>query len=273
MGARDSVGTVVSLWRYPVKSMQGEELNASVVGQRGFLGDRAHALIDVTDGKIASAKNPRKWPNLFDFRAAYVEPPAPDDPLPPVRITLPGGDMLASGNPDIDTTLSHAIGRAVRLCAVAPAAPVLEEYWPDIEGLSHRDAITSEAMSKDTFFDCAVIHLLTTATLARLREHYPKGLFEVRRFRPNLVVAPPASTNEFVENGWLGHTLRVGSEVRLRITGPCGRCVMTTLAQAELPKDAGILSTAARVNKGQVGLYVEVIRPGVIRRGDVIVME
>ncbi len=69
--SNQTIGTIVSLWRYPVKSMQGEELNASAVGERGLLGDRAFALIDGAEGKVASAKNPRKWPHLFDYRAVY----------------------------------------------------------------------------------------------------------------------------------------------------------------------------------------------------------
>src|SRR5215216_6308451 len=71
------VGSVVSLWRYPVKSMMGEELNASELTQRGLLGDRTYALVDAVDGKVASAKNPRKWSKLFDFRAVFVEEPRP----------------------------------------------------------------------------------------------------------------------------------------------------------------------------------------------------
>ena len=90
-GTESVVGSVVSLWRYPVKSMMGEELNSADVTDRGMLGDRAYELVDQEDGKVVSAKNPRKWPSLFDFRAAYVEPPRVDDPMPPVRITLPDG--------------------------------------------------------------------------------------------------------------------------------------------------------------------------------------
>src|SRR5947209_5894368 len=93
--ARQVVGVVGALWRYPVKSMQGEELNASAVTERGLLGDRAHALLDA-DGKVGSAKNPKKWPGLFRFRAAYTQPPAPNAALPPVRLTLPDGSTLLS---------------------------------------------------------------------------------------------------------------------------------------------------------------------------------
>jgi uncharacterized protein YcbX len=262
------VGPVVSLYRYPVKSMQGEELSASAVTERGLLGDRAFAL--VREGKVASAKNPRRWPNLFDYRAAFVDPPR-GEPLPPVRITLPDGTTLSSQQADCDQLLSAAFGRTLSLRGTAPAAPVLEEYWPDLDGLPHRDAVTDEAMPPGTFFDCAVVHLLTTATLDRLRALYPQGRFEVRRFRPNIVVA--CAEEGFVEQGWVGRTLALGRQVRLRITGPCGRCVMTTLAQADLPRDLGILHTAVQHAGGNVGVYASVVRGGTVQRGDVVQLE
>src|SRR5215208_1498563 len=90
------LGSVVSLWRYPVKSMMGEELNASEVTPGGLLGDRAYALVDASDGKVATAKNPRKWPKLFDFRAALAEPPRTGAPMPPARILLPDGATVSS---------------------------------------------------------------------------------------------------------------------------------------------------------------------------------
>ena len=93
--ARDSIlGRVVALWRYPVKSMQGEALNRALLSERGILGDRALALLDVETGKVASAKSPRMWPNLLDFHATFVEPPRVHEPLPPVQITLPGGESV-----------------------------------------------------------------------------------------------------------------------------------------------------------------------------------
>jgi MOSC domain-containing protein len=95
------------------------------------------------------------------------------------------------------------------------------------------------------------VHVLTTGTIDALRALYPEGRFEARRFRPNIVV----STNEqgFVENDWIGQTLAIGDDVRLQITGPCPRCVMTTLSQGDLPKDPGILRTAAQHNSAKRG--------------------
>src|ERR687888_878600 len=280
---QDGLGSVVSLWRYPVKSMMGEELNAAEVTERGLLGDRAYALVDRSDGKVASAKNPRKWPQLFDFRAALVDMPRPGAKVPPVRITLPDGTMVSSEQSDVDQVLSRALKREVTLDATErgqrevvestfpnPWTPRAEEYWPDMEGLDFRDTVTDFELPEGTFFDCAVVHLLTTATLDRLRELYPAGRFEARRFRPNVVAETADGAKEFVEDAWIGRTLAIGEAVRLSVSGPCPRCVMTTLPQGDLPKDPGILRTAARHNRVHVGVYASVLRGGTVRRGDPI---
>jgi len=253
--------------------MMGEELNAADIAERGLLGDRAYALIDPSNGKVASAKNPRKWGKLFQFKAAYVEPPRPGERIPPVRIALPDDTLLTSEQRDLDRLLSNVLGRDVTLRTPAPKAPSLEEYWPDMDGLAHRETTTDEAMPSETFFDLAAIHLLTTATLERLRELYPQGRFEVRRFRPNIVVEVASGEKNFVEDAWIGHTLAIGEEVRLGITGPCPRCVMTTLPQGDLPSDPGILRTVAQHNQVNVGVYAAVLRGGTIRRGDLLRLE
>jgi uncharacterized protein len=273
--AQAMLGSVVALWRYPVKSMMGEDLNTAEITQRGLLGDRAYGLVDSADGKVASAKNPRKWPQLFDFRAALAEAPV-DDGTGAVRITLPDGTIVSSEQRDVDQVLSQALKRDVTLRAAerrGAQEATAEEYWPDMEGLDHRDAVTDFALPERTFFDAAFVHVLTTATLDRLRELYPQGRFEIRRFRPNIVVETAGGATEFAENAWIGHTLAIGDTIRLSITGPCPRCVMTTLPQGDLPKDTGILRTAAQQNNANVGVYASVVRGGTVRRGDVVRLE
>jgi uncharacterized protein YcbX len=271
-------GAVVALWRYPVKSMMGEELTTIHLSDRGLLGDRAYGLLDSTDGKVATAKNPRKWPNLFAFRAS-LDVSSTSGGAVSLRVTLPDGTVLTSETGNVSEALSHALGREVTLASIdqnrngARASQGAwtaqsEEYWPDMEGLDHRDTVTDFALPEGTFFDCATVHLLTTATLDRLRQAYPQGRFDVRRFRPNIVVKPEGNNQTFVEDSWIGRTLAIGDEVRLKITGPCGRCVMTTLAQEDLPNDAGILRTAVRLHGANVGVYAAVIRTGTIRQGD-----
>jgi uncharacterized protein YcbX len=271
--AQSELGSVVSLWRYPVKSMMGEELNATEVTERGLLGDRVYALVDGSDGKAATAKNPRKWPRLFDFRANFIEPARAAEKAPAVRITLPDGTTVTSDQHDLNQILSRAVNREVTLRAAQRGKVNAEEYWPDMEGLDHQDTVTDFTLPEGTFFDCAMVHLLTTATLDRLRELYPQGRFEVRRFRPNIVLQLASSEKSFAENGWVGHTLAIGDAVRLSITSPCGRCVMTTLAQGDLSRDPGILRTAAQHNQVNVGVYAAVARGGTIRRGDSVRIE
>ena len=270
--AQVEAGSVVGLWRYPVKSMMGEELNAAEITDRGFVGDRQFAVVDATTGMVAGAKNPRKWGNFFDFRAAYVEPPERGSKLPAVRLTLPDGTVVTSEQPDLAQVLSRALGREVAFAEAQhdgeSSGSQAEEYWPDMEGLDHRDTVTEWELPAGTFFDLALVHLLTTATLERLRALYPEGRFEARRFRPNIVVATAPDQQGFVENDWVGQTLAIGGEVRLQITGPCPRCVMTTLPQGDLPKDAGILRTAAQNNQANVGVYAAVVTGGTVRRGD-----
>jgi MOSC domain-containing protein len=273
MAAALELGAVRSLWRYPVKSMMGEELNTADVTERGLRGDRAYALIDRADGKVATAKNPRKWPHLFDFRATFIDP-VRADANQPIRVTLPDGTMVSSDQSDCSQILSKALGRDAVLKAVGADASrhvaTAEEYWPDMDGLDFRDTVTDFPLPEGTFFDCAVVHLLTTATLDRLRELYPRGRFEVRRFRPNIVIQPASEEAGFVENGWIGKTLTIGEDVRLNVGAPCARCVMTTLPQGDLPRDPQILRTAAQHNHVHVGVYAAVVRGGVLRRGDAV---
>ena len=266
--ASNSTGEIASLWRYPVKSMMGEELRSTTVTDNGIFGDRSFALIDVETGKVASAKNPKRWPNMFSFHARFQQSPGMSLDATPARITMANGSTASSDDADINAKLSKALGREVKLISQVPSNPQLEEYWPDIEELDYKDVVTDEDMPAGTFFDLAVVHILTTSTLAQLNQLYPEGRFEARRFRPNIVVN--TQENGFVENQWIGHTLAFGDQVLLKITGPCPRCVMTTLPQGDLPRDTKILRTAAQHNNAHVGVYAEVVQSGTIRCGDTL---
>jgi uncharacterized protein YcbX len=284
--------TVASLWRYPVKSMQGEALTSTDVVAGGFVGDRGFALIDTATGKVVSAKHPRKWARLLECAAAFVEPPRAGAPLPPARLTLPDGGEVRTDAPDVDDVVSVALGAPVHLATVAPDAGTFEEVWPLVDDLAPSEFIqqttvdheaSGEAVSDirmamaappGTFFDLAEVHLLTTATLVRLGRAYPEGRFDPRRYRPNVVVA--VDTDAFVENDWTGGTVTLG-DVDVHIDLPTMRCVMTTLAQPGLPRDVGVLRTVAHQNRVDIpglgrwacaGSYGTVRTPGSVRVGD-----
>ena len=256
---------VAALWRYPVKSMQGEELNATEVTMAGLLGDRRFAIVDPATGKIAGAKNPRKWPGFFQFRASYVSPPLPGAALPAVRVTLADGTSVTSAEAELPKLLSEALGRDVVFSGATDSTSASgEDYVIDA------DEVVEWDLPPGTFFDCAPVHLVTTATLDTLRSLYPSGRFEPRRFRPNIIVATGPDVSGFVENSWVGREVAIGDSVRLRVFMATGRCVMTTLPQFDLPKDSGILRTAAQHNGAAVGVYAEVLSGGPVRRGDLV---
>jgi uncharacterized protein YcbX len=273
------LGSVAGLWRYPVKSMQGEPLDAAHATERGFLGDRVYALIDSATEKVVSAKHPKKWPGILEWRARFLGTPAPDS-IPAVRVQFPDGSAISSDDAGFNARVSNAFQRDVVLRSIPPEKLVLEEYWPDIEGLAHRETVTDETFSlgtsSGTFFDFSAIHLLTKSTLGTLERAYPAGCFDLRRFRPNILLE--GAPDGLPENDWVGKKIAIGDQVVLKVLIPCPRCVMTTLPQGELPLDSGILKTAARENNAliaplnqkmpSIGVYAKVVRGGDVRHGD-----
>ena len=277
------IGAVISLRRYPVKSMLGEEIAEARIGERGVHGDRAFALIDATTGKLASAKRPRMWGRLFEFRAALEDGDG-------ARITFPDGTDRTSDDPDLERALAAELGREVRFAAQGPEGLLHDEDWlGEIKGEPYLPATTTDegeviiesltalGAPAGTFFDFGPIHLVTTSSLQGLGAGYD----DAARFRPNLVVDTGGSPG-FPENEWTDRTISVGDGVVLRGTIPVPRCVMTTLAQADLPGDAGILRAAAERNSVEVGpigvrpclgLYADVVRGGTVRVGDPVTVE
>lgn len=292
MATKGIVGTVAGIWRFPVKSMQGEQLAQADLTGRGFVGDRAYALIDADTGKVVSAKSARLFPDILDCRAVFVVPPQSCDDVPPVRITLPNGVSVTSDSSDADRVLSAYFRRNVTLARVAPENFTIDQYYPDLPDLDpsgRRDTVVSQKVGAayfaqagrvspvpvGSFFDGYPVSVVTTASLDHLSAVQPQSRFDERRFRMNVIVGDSGAG--FVENEWIGRDLAIGDAARLSIAVPTPRCVMTTLAQDELPKDIDILRILTRHNRVQigraglfpcVGVYATVGAPGTIRTGD-----
>lgn len=286
------VGSVAGLWRFPVKSMRGEQLAQAEITNRGVLGDRAYALIDTDTGKVVSAKSVRLFPDLLDCQAAFVQPPQAGGELPPVRITLPNGTFANSDSSEANSVLSEYFKRNVTLARAAPDDFTIDMYHPDVENLNpegHRDTFVEQKLGSaffaeaglaspvpaESFFDLFPLTALTTSTLKHLKELRPESRFDQRRFRMNVIV--DTKGDGFVENNWVSRELSIGDEVRIRVVMPDSRCVMTTLAQDDLPKDTDILRTLARYNRLNVGdagqfpcagVYAVVEAPGIVRLHD-----
>lgn len=289
-------GTVVGLWRFPVKSMRGEQLEEAEVTERGVLGDRAYALIDTDTGKVVSAKSVKLFPNLFGCKAVFVEPPRGGGKLPPVRISLPDGTSVTSDSGEVDGVLSAYFRRKVTLAQAAPDDFTIDQYHPDVEGADpggNRNTVVEQKLGSalfaalgtespvpvGSFFDVFPLSVLTTSTLAQLSELRPQTRFDQRRFRMNVIVK--TERPGFIENDWIGHELGLGDGVRLKVALPDPRCVMTTLAQDDLPQDTDVLRTLVRHNRLQVGdlgqfpcagVYAVVAAPGTVRIGAPVVL-
>jgi uncharacterized protein YcbX len=287
----EPVGAIRALWRYPVKSMLGEELDAVDLSEGGVVGDRAYAVRDRETGKVASAKHPKLWPNLLACRATFVDSTRPDGEPPPVRIELADGSVVLSDAADVDAILSRFFGRDVELAHAAQNGYTIDQYHPDEENYDpggHRDEVVEarlgaaffneqglpSAVPEDSFFDLFPLSILTTSSLEQLAELEPESCFDARRFRMNVIVE--TTGRGFVENEWLGRTLAIGDEVRIGVALPDPRCVMPSLAQEDLPKDSGILKALVKHNRIDVagtpypcvGVYALAEATGAIRRDD-----
>ncbi len=209
-----------------------------------------------------------------------------------MRIALPDGTSVTSESGDVDRSLSAWFNREVTLARAAPEDFTIDQYHPDIENLDpagHRDTVVEQKLGsalfaevglaspvpEGSFFDLFPVSVLTTSTLERLSELGPSSSVDQRRFRMNMIVA--TSEPGFLENDWVGHELGIGPTARLVVALPDPRCVMTTLAQDDLPKDTDILRTLARHNRIQVGdigqfpcagVYAVLDAPGPVRTGD-----
>jgi uncharacterized protein len=291
MNSSEPVGTIRGLWRFPVKSMLGEELDAADLNEAGIVGDRAFALRDTETGKVASAKHPKLWPNLLACRAAFVEPPRAGEELPAARIELADGSSVLSDATDVDAVLSRFFDRDVELARAAQSGYTIDQYHPDQENFDpegHRDEVVEarlgaaffnerglpSAVPEGSFFDLYPLSVLTTSSLERLSELEPESRFDLRRFRMNVIVDTP--TPGFIENEWVGRTLAIGDDVQLDVALPDPRCVMPSLAQEDLPKDPRILKALAQHNRIGVagalypcaGVYALAEATGTIRMDD-----
>lgn len=282
-GRVSAVGVVQQLRRYPVKSMLGEVLPVARLTPRGMLGDRVGALIDEETGRVVSVKYPRRWSRLFELRAITD--------ATGVQVCFPDGTRRGLDDPALADELSAFFGRRVHIAASPPPNAVFDELWlrelkdgaAPYLGLPSRTVDGEELVeggqfmsTQGTFFNYGAVHLVTTGTTRRLTERAPGTRFDPLRFRPNIVVDTPETG--FVETDWVGRTLSIGdAELAVSMTVP--RCVMTTLAQEDLPADREVLRTITEHNAVDpglgapypcVGIYADVVRAGQIAAGDTV---
>ncbi|GAA2601714.1 MOSC domain-containing protein [Actinomadura fulvescens] len=231
---------VSELWRYPVKSLGGQRVTDLELGPRGVIGDRAFALVDARTGKVLTAK---RMPVLLRARARLQSGGA--------EIVLPTGIRVHSSDPAVDMVLSAWLERPVHLLHTPAQGARIEEYGDDDSTFE---------LPPWGFVDDSPLHLLSRATLRAAREWHPEGAWEVRRFRPNIVL-------DGAEEPPVDHHVDLG-QAQIHVTGGCRRCVMITQPQEGLPADRAILRSVTTRSAANLGVYADVTHPGTVSLGD-----
>jgi uncharacterized protein YcbX len=281
------VATVQQIWRYPAKSMVGEQLPTSPISTVGVVGDRGWAVRDEVRGGIRGAK---KIAGLMRLSARYVSDPTGALPPPPIEIELPEGATVRSDDPDVHSRLSTALQHEVTLWPLQPAdnldhyrrgAPDSDDALVEVRAIFGRTAeeplpdfsiFPAELLAEfesppGTYFDAFPLHVVTTNSLRSLETLTPGSKADVRRFRPNVVIDAGDSDEPFPEAAWIGRTIRIGGAV-LQLNAPCPRCVMITHAVADVPVDRALLRTVIQHADQNLGTYATVVTPGEIAVGD-----
>ncbi len=271
---------VKEIWRYPFKSMGGEQLESATFGAHGIPGDRAFALRQ--DNNTRGAK---KFPSLMAMKAWYDGDPESSVP----RVQFENGDTFTVGTDEFALAVRKEFGDDVSVSGVAPKtdldfyrrAPSTEEELRATFGVIDGEPLPPDLVKlpsqvfefespPGTFFDACSLLVMTTASLAALQAAATESNIDVRRFRPNILI--DTDENGFVEQEWVGRKLRLG-DVVLSVDAPCPRCVMTTIGFDDLPKDPKIMRTLVQVCQQNLGVYAEVEAGGDIRVGDTAEIE
>jgi len=283
-------GSVAEIWRYPVKSMGGERLARSAFSVRGLHADRMWAVRDMELDAFTTA---RRWPVLLQCSARFAEDPAgrpagPGDVLE-VLVTFPDGREVPSSDPAIHERLSELIGKPARLESL-PALSEKRRYRtpqvtkadlrrqfnvPDGEPLPDFSVFPVRKLAElaryatpvGALYDAYPILLVTRASLRALTGHSPGSQFDVRRFRPNVLIDRDGA--ELTEFGWCGGRLRA-PDVTFDVVIPALRCSIPTRPQRDLPADPDVLRTINAHADHCLGVYANVARAGALAEGDLL---
>jgi len=243
---------VLGLWRHAVKSLQGERLESARFEYDGLVGDRRWGIRDLRTGRILTA---RRRPELLGAVASY------DGELP--MITLPDGCTAVGPGQGTDGLLSRWLGSPVSLVASAGNAGGRAEYFAD--AADDNSQAIEWTMPAGRYVDSAAVLVLSTASLRTAAQLHPGGVWDPRRFRPNVLI--DVEGTGWLEDEWAGRTLSIGGVVLVPLQ-PCIRCTMVTRAQPGLEADGGVFRTLARHHRGLFGVWCGVLTGGTLSVGE-----
>ena len=279
---------MTELWRYPVKSMGGEQIASSVLDRRALHADRMWAVRDL---ELDAATTARRLPVLLGCSARFIdEPPAGIGPgdVAHVVVTFPDGAQIASTDREaMDARLSELAGKQVALVPLPPlhdksayrgvltskkdvrqqfgVAP--DEPLPDFSMFPLRKLaeLAIYATPVGIFADAYALHIVTTSSLRAMATH--GGDFDVRRFRPNIVIE--TAREGLAEQEWIGGTLHAG-EISASVEIPTIRCTIPLREQAGVTADPEVMRTVSRHGERCFGVYADIASTGTLRVGDLV---
>lgn len=291
------LGKLEQIWRYPVKSMGGEQVAYAVINDKGLAGDRCWAIINAETNEISHAK---RWPELLNYRAtlragADLQASGFGEEVPDVTIHCPDGDVIVGRAPNTQLSLSQKLDKPVRIAplvhpanidhyrlAAARTVESIAQEMQLLDGEAFPDFSSSPAELMATLADCVTppgtyvdaypLHLVTTNSLRYLTER--GGVEAIKeRFRPNLLIEPTEKLAAMTENAWLDHRVQIGEAI-LRIHSRTVRCGMPSREQQWCGIEAQKRMARAMVDHcdRHLGVNVMVEKGGVVAAGQELLL-
>ncbi|MDD9952969.1 MAG: MOSC domain-containing protein [Candidatus Woesearchaeota archaeon] len=241
------LGTVTRIMRFPVKSMAGEEVDDVFISYSGVTGDRVYAFLDTTKTNNFPWMTARQKHDLVKYRTKFVQPSAPQQQYPrkeafTIQVTTPEGHTYDVTDASLRDALQEQTGVPLQL-----------------------------RFSEAGMQDSRPLSIVSTQTLAALEQEMGMTV-DHRRFRMNLEINWK-NEQPYYENELLGKTLRIGETLTLQISKRDTRCVIITVDPDTGETTPELLQHVAKEHKGSVGVYAVVLREGVVKNGDRIVLE
>ena len=269
------VGSVRELWRYPVKSFQGERCETLALDSSGFDRDRRWAVVDNVSGKTLTAKT---VPAML-FATARSSPEG-------VVVALPDGTELDAAAATTSAAISAWLERD---CRLVPSDQVdVTSYDMTFEPTNDDAELVDIPINPGAFFDLTPVHALTSTSLATMRAAHADGNWDVRRFRPNVLIdtsaqqepiavpeqpVPPGIAHPgFPEDGWVGSAISFGGSASddpaISVLMATVRCALPNRAQPWFDRDIDIFRTMNAHHGNHLGVYCTPLTAGTVRAGD-----
>jgi len=252
------IGKVESLWRYPVKSMRGEELDEVFAGYAGVYGDRVFAFTSSLSPKGFPFFTGRDQRQMIRYRARFRNPEKAARPINLAEAESSGANPISANASELMIEVETPDGKTIAIDDPA----LIDNLRANIDGKHELKLLRSDK----AITDCRPLSIFALQSAKKLGEETGTNV-DKRRFRANVYVDLTNAAG-FAEDQFVGKTLRIGSKVVVSVLERDPRCMMITLDPDTAEKTPAILKQVAQAHEGMAGVYGAVLMEGMIRKGD-----